>query len=62
MSPLDLYKYLYKPNINVVFDLTEDGKNCGFRFEKDMTVRSYHDGEFHREIGFPADTERVEIQ
>ena len=62
LSPFDLYKYLYKPNIKVVFDLTEDGKNCGFKFEKDMTVRPYNDGEFHREIGFPADTVRVEIQ
>jgi len=45
-----------------VFDLTENGRNCGFKFEKDMTVRSYNEGEFHREIGFPTHTERVEIQ
>jgi len=62
MDPMELYKHLYKPGMKVVFDLTENGRNCGFKFERDMTVRSYSEGEFNREIGFPTDAERVEIQ
>jgi len=47
--------------MQVDFDLPENGRNCGFKFERDMTVRSYSEGEFHREIGFPAEVPRIEI-
>ena len=60
-TPLELYKALYKPGVRVEFDLTENGKNCGFRFEKDFSVRSYEEHEFVRNIGFPSETERVMI-
>ena len=30
-DPLELYKRLYKPNVKINFDLTENGKNCGFK-------------------------------
>ena len=30
------------------FDLTEGGNNCGFKYEKDLSVRSYEENEFTR--------------
>ena len=61
INPLELYTHLYKPNVRVGFDLTENGKNCGFKYEKDLSVRSYNEGEFSRGITFPSDVERIEI-
>ena len=46
----------------VQFDLTENGKNCGFKYEKDMSVRSYEENEFTRTITFPTNIERIEIK
>ena len=60
-DPLELYKRLYKPGIKISFDLTENGKNCGFKFEKDLRIRSYNQNEFTRTIGFNSETERIEI-
>ena len=42
-------------------ELTENGKNCGFKYEKDMSVRSYEENEFTRTITFPTNIERIEI-
>ena len=62
MSPMDIYKHLYGDGKCVQFDLTEDGKNCGFKYEKDMSVRSYEENEFTRKITFPTNIERIEIK
>ena len=51
-DPLELYKSLYKPGVKLEFDLTEKGNNCGFKYDKDLSVRSYNDREFTRTIGF----------
>ena len=58
---MELFKYLYQKNNSVEFDLTEDGKNCGFKNEKDMTVRSYRNQEFKRKISFNPEIKRIEI-
>ena len=60
LQPLDLYKQLYD-NKKIDFDLTENGNKCGFKFETDMSVRSYKDGEFHRCIGFSTDIEKGKL-
>ena len=44
-----LYKHLHGDGKCVQFDLTEDGKNCGFKYEKDMSVRSYEENELHEQ-------------
>ena len=51
ISVLDLYKRLYdgKP---VRFDLTRGGQACGFKYDRDLSVRSYRDGEFTRCLQF----------
>ena len=48
---LDIYCDLFHEK-EVVFDLTEGGYNCGFKFENktDMSVRSYANGEQIRHI------------
>ena len=58
---MDLYKHLFGKNNKIKFDLTEDGHNCGFKYNSDLTVRSYEENEFTREIGFCPDIERIEI-
>ena len=60
-DPLELYNRLYKPGVKIEFDLTEEGNKCGFKYEKDLSVRSYTKGEFTRSIGFKEETERIEI-
>ena len=62
IQPMELYKHLYGRGEHVKFDLTESGKNCGFKFEKDMSVRSYVENEFTRTITFPDNIERIEIK
>ena len=34
------------------FDLTCGGQACGFKYNRDLSVRSYRGGEFHRRICF----------
>ena len=53
------YKHIFGDGKCVQFDLTEDGKNCGFKYEKDMSVRSYEENEFTRTITFPNNIERI---
>ena len=60
VDPLELYGQLYSGS-RITFDLTEDGKNCGFKYEKDLTVRSYEEHEFIRSIAFCPEIERIEI-
>ena len=62
LEPMDIYKHLYGDGTCVQFDLTENGKNCGFKYEKDMSVRSYEENEFTRTITFPTNIERIEIK
>ena len=38
MQPMDIYKHLYGDGNHIQFDLIADGKNCGFKYEKDMSV------------------------
>ena len=57
---MDLYKQLFN-GAKIHFDLTEGGANCGFKYEKDLTVRSYEESEFTRCIGFSEDVERIEV-
>ena len=58
---MDIYAHLYRTGKQVKFDLTEHGKNCGFKYEKDMSVRSYEENEFTRTITFNSEIERIEI-
>ena len=60
LQPIDLYKKLYNGD-KINFDLTEGGSNCGFKYEKDLTVRSYEENEFTRCIGFSNEVERIEV-
>ena len=60
LKPIDLYKDLFNGK-KINFDLTEGGNNCGFKYEKDLTVRSYEESEFTRCIGFSEDVERIEV-
>jgi len=39
-TPIELFKQLFNGD-KIKFDLLEDGKKCGFKFEKDFSVRSY---------------------
>ena len=48
---LGLYQDLYKGQA-IHFDLTCGGSRCGFKFNPDLSVRSYRDGEFTRTISF----------
>ena len=57
LKPIDLYKDLFNGK-KINFDLTEGGSNCGFKYEKDLTVRSYEESEFTRCIGFSDDIKR----
>ena len=61
IQPLDLYEKLYN-GTKINFDLTEGGTNCGFKYEKDLSVRSYEESEFHRCIGFSNEVERIEVK
>ena len=61
IQPMDMYKHLYCKGQQVKFDLTENGKNCGFKYERDMSVRSYEENEFTRTITFNSEIERIEI-
>ena len=58
--PMELYKNLFNGS-KISFDLTESRKNCGFKYEKDMSVRSYEESEFIRGIVFSPEIERIEI-
>ena len=60
-QPMEIYKHLYQHNKHIKFDLTENGKNCGFKYEKNMSVRSYDESEFTRTITFNDNIERIEI-
>ena len=61
IQPLELYEKLYN-GTKINFDLTEGGTNCGFKYEKDLSVRSYEESEFNRCIGFSNEVERIEIK
>ena len=61
INPMDIYKHLYTKGNHIKFDLTEEGKHCGFKFEKDMSVRSYEENEFTRTITFNQEVGRREI-
>ena len=39
--PIDIYKKLYDGE-KIKFDLLNGGEKCGFKFERDMSVRSYN--------------------
>ena len=41
ITPFNLYTKLYDGEC-IEFDLLEGGKHCGFKFEKDFSVRSYN--------------------
>ena len=60
LQPINLYEDLFNGE-KINFDLTEGGNNCGFKYEKDLTVRSYEESEFNRCIGFSEDVERIEV-
>ena len=70
---MDLYKKLYDEK-QIYFVLTENGDNCGFKNEKDFSVRSYQpkvtkikkgieyeESEFCRRISFSDKIERIPI-
>ena len=61
INPMDIYKHLHSKGNHIKFDVTEGGKNCGFNFEKDMTVWSYKENEFTRTITFNQEIDRIEI-
>ena len=61
MTPMHLYKHLFCKNNKIQVDLTQNCKNCGFKYNTDMSVRSYNPNEFCRGIGFGPDIERIEI-
>ena len=61
INPMYIYKHLYSKGNHIKFDLTEEGKKCGFQFEKDMTVRPYEENEFTRTITFNQEVEIIEI-
>ena len=60
LQPMELYKQLFESK-KINFDLTEGGNNCGFKYEKDMSVRSYQESEFNRCIGFSSEVEKIEV-
>ena len=73
LEPIDLYKKLYDEK-QIYFDLTENGDKCGFKNEKDFSVRSYQpkvtkikkgieyeESEFCRRISFSDKIERIPI-
>ena len=57
---MDLYKQLFEIKKNC-FDLTEGGGCCGFKYEKDMSVRYCQGNEFNRCIRSSSEFERVEV-
>ena len=61
IHPMDIYKHLYSKGNHIKFECTVEGKNCGFKFEKDFTVRSYEEDEFTRTITFNQDIDIIEI-
>ena len=61
IQPMDIYKHLYNKGNHLKFDLTEEGKNCGFKYEKDMSVRSYEENEFTRARTFNQGIDRLEL-
>jgi hypothetical protein len=60
LQPMELYKQLFESK-KINFDLTEGGNNCGFKYEKDMSVRSYQESEVNRCIGFSSEVEKIEV-
>ena len=61
IQPMDIYKHLYNKGNHIKFDLTEAGTNCGFKLEKDFTVRSYEENEFTRTITCNQEVASIEI-
>ena len=61
MQPMDIYKHLCGDGNHIQFDLAQDGRNCGFKYEKDMSIRSYEENEFSQTITFPTNIETTEI-
>ena len=57
---MDLCKQSFESS-KINFDLTEGGNNCGFTYEKDMSIRSYQENEFTRCVGFSSEVERFEV-
>ena len=55
ISVRDLYLRLYNGEA-INFDLTCGGRACGFKYQRDLSVRSYREGEFKRLIKFAAVT------
>ena len=51
ISVTQLYRRLHQGKA-VTFDLTCGGQACGFKYQRDLSVRSYKDGEFTRTIRF----------
>eukprot|EP00969_Alexandrium_andersonii_P018720 817550-Alexandrium_andersonii.AAC.1 len=58
---MDIYAHLYRKGKHIKFDLAENGKNCGFKYERDMSARSCEDNEFTRTITFNSEIERIGI-
>ena len=61
LNPMYVYKHLFGTGNQIKFDLTENGMNCGFKYERGMSVRSYEENEFTREDKFNSEFERIEI-
>ena len=61
LNPMDLYKHLFGTGNQIKLDLTENGMNCWFKYEKDMSVRSYEENEFTPEIKSNSEIGRKEI-
>ena len=51
ISIIELYKRLYR-GLAITFDLTCGGTMCGFKYNPDLSVRSYLGGEFSRTLAF----------
>ena len=51
LGVLELYRRLHNGKA-IDFDITCGGQACGFKYNKDLSVRSYRGGEFHRRICF----------
>jgi hypothetical protein len=52
---MDVYRQVYD-GTKINFDLTEAGRTCGFKYEKEMFARSYEEREFTRCVGVNSET------
>ena len=59
LEPMDIYAYLYRKGTQIQFDLTENGNNCGFNYDKYMSIRSHEEHEITRTISFPENIKRI---